>query len=196
MAIGIIWDLYFFKAFKYSIAKVLFGWFKMLEYFWSFKYSNIAFSLAFGKESPFFNSSFKNSTYCFGSSYKITEILFNISISEFSEPNETVSTIFKEFKSFIAPSAKFSALEIEYTVGSSKTKSIPLFRAISVFTHLLTIDVLPLWTKLPLIIQILYSAPVSSLDLVKCKRWPLWNGLYSAIIPKTFDIFISPYIVV
>ena len=59
---------------------------------------------------------------------------------------------FKEFKILIAPSAKFSALEIEYNKGSSMTKSIPFFIAISVLVHLSTKEVEPLCVKLPLII--------------------------------------------
>ena len=40
------------------------------------KYNNIAFSLALGKDKPFFNSKFNNSKYCLGSSCRIEEILF------------------------------------------------------------------------------------------------------------------------
>lgn len=48
-----------------------------------------------------------------------------------------------EFKILTAPSAKFSALEIEYKSGSSITKSIPFKSAILVFSHLSIIDVEP-----------------------------------------------------
>ena len=59
-----------------------------------------------------------------------------------------------EFKILIAPSAKFSALEIEYKTGNSITKSTPFERTILVFSHLLIIEVEPRCTKLPLIIAI------------------------------------------
>lgn len=52
--------------------------------------------------------------------------------------------MFREFKILTAPSAKFSALDIEYNVGSSITKSIPFLIAISVFSHLFISETDPL----------------------------------------------------
>ena len=43
----------------------------------------------------------------------------------------------------MAPSAKFSALEVAYNVGNSRTKSIPQFNAISARDHLSINEVLP-----------------------------------------------------
>jgi hypothetical protein len=64
------------------------------------------------------------------------EEVFNLAKSSVSVPKDTVSTIFNESKIFIAPYAKFSALEIEYNKGSSITKSTPFFIAISALDHL------------------------------------------------------------
>ena len=94
--------------------------------------------------------------YSFGSLYKTFAILFSVEMSDASIPNEIVSTTPSELKIFIAPSAKFSALEMLYTVGSSITKSTPLSKAILAFTHLFTIDVLPLCTKFPEITATIY----------------------------------------
>ena len=68
----------------------------------------------------------------------------NIVISPHSLPKVRKSTISREFNIFIAPYAKFSALEIEYIVCNYNTKSTPHFKAISVFVHLLTIEGSPL----------------------------------------------------
>ena len=85
-----------------------------------------------------------------------------------------------------APSAKFSALEMEYKTGSSITKSIPFCMAILVFDHLSIIDVEPRWVKLPLIMATVKLQLVNFFDVSKWYKCPLWNGLYSAIIPKIF----------
>ena len=57
MPIGVIVLLVFLIAFKYSIPSILFEPESTLAYrFISFRYIIKAFSLAFGKECPFFNS--------------------------------------------------------------------------------------------------------------------------------------------
>ena len=81
--------------------------------------------------------------YSLGSLHRTSAILSNRLISLVSEPKDILSTILKEFRILIAPSAKFSALEIEYKTGSSITKSTPPRRAISVLAHLSTIDTSP-----------------------------------------------------
>ena len=88
------------------------------------------------------------------------------------------------------PSAKFSALEVEYRVGSSKTKSIPFSSAHFALFHLSIKEVLPRWVKFPLIMATVYVQPVIFFDCSKWYKWPLWNGLYSAIMPKTLLIVI------
>ena len=80
--------------------------------FISFKYIIKAFSLAFGNEFPFFNSCDNIVIYSFGSVYRTFAILFKVDTSFASIPNDSVSTTPKEFNIFIAPSAKFSALEM------------------------------------------------------------------------------------
>ena len=76
-------------------------------------------------------------------------ILFSVAKSFASIPKESVSTIPKESNIFIAPSAKFSALEVAYIVGNSITKSAPCAIAILALVHLSIIEVFPLWTKFP-----------------------------------------------
>ena len=73
-------------------------------------------------------------------------------------PKDILSTIFNEFKILTAPSAKFSALETEYKTGSSMTKSIPFFKAISVLVHLSKRATSPRCVKFPLITAIVKSA--------------------------------------
>ena len=55
--------------------------------------------------------------------------------------------------------AKFSALDMLYIHGSSKTRSKPFSKAILALVHLSIIDALPLWTKLPVISAIVQFAP-------------------------------------
>ena len=74
----------------------------------------------------------------------VSRMLFNVARSFASVPKAILSTIFKLSKIFIAPLAKFSALETLYIVGSSITKSAPPQIAIYAFAHLFTIDVSPL----------------------------------------------------
>ena len=87
--IGVIILLYFFKAFKYSIPKILLGEERIFTYFRiSFKYIINAFSRAFGKDIPLCNSCDNKFLYSLGSLYKTVAILSKISILEVSAPKE------------------------------------------------------------------------------------------------------------
>ena len=131
--------------FKYSIANILLGLDNIFPYLvLSFIIFNTAFSLAFGYETPFFNSSCNKTSYSFGSCTNKFATLFSAAISPVSVPKEIDFTIFILSNIFIVPDAKFSALDILYNVGNSITKFTPHFNAISAFFHLFITDVFPL----------------------------------------------------
>ena len=89
IAIGFIVLFNLFKALIYSIAKILFGLDKILEYFIiSFKYISKAFSLAFGKDRPLESSWFNKLTNLGGSLYKTSAHFSKTSILQASLPKE------------------------------------------------------------------------------------------------------------
>jgi len=94
-------------------------------------------------------------------------MLFKVAKSFASAPKEIAFTTFRLSNIFTAPLAKFSALEILYTVGNSITRSAPPQIAIYAFAHLFTMEVSPLCVKFPDMTATQYSAPVIS--FVACK---------------------------
>ena len=73
------------------------------------------------------------------------------SMSPLSLPKDRASTIPLAFRMDTAPRAKDSAEAAAHTVGSSKIRSAPPFRAILARVHLSVTAGRPCWTQLPLI---------------------------------------------
>ena len=87
------------SAFKYSIAKILFGDERTFaDFLILFKYIKRAFSLALGKEIPFDNSCASKDLNSSGSSHKISANSLSTDISSVSQPKEIASTIFNELE--------------------------------------------------------------------------------------------------
>ena len=82
------------------------------------------------------------------------------------------------------PRAKGSAEDTAQGVGSSSTKSTPCRRARAARVHLSAKAASPRWTQLPLMAQTTaQSAPKAWRTAWMWCRWPLWKGLYSAMMP-------------
>lgn len=96
----------FFKAFRYSMPRMLFGSFKMSAHRGSPVQKMTAVCRAAGNDLPSFNSCRRISRYCSGSSTKRPAIFCSRGRSLHSLPKQTESTIPRLSKREIAPRAK------------------------------------------------------------------------------------------
>ena len=88
-----------------------------------------------------------------------SNLRFNKEGLSVSQPKDRVSTTPNLSKMDTPPLAKYCALEVAKTAGSSMTRSAPADNAIRALVHLSKIEGVPLCKKLPLITMIMYSAP-------------------------------------
>ena len=107
-----------------------------------------------------------------------------------SLPNIIVSTL-KLFRILMLLSANVSADWVPKRVGNSNTMSMLFSKAILVLSSLVRIEISPRSKKYPFNARIMIESGYCSLILSIWYKCPLWNGLYSAIIPIVFILFLQ-----
>ena len=170
---------------------MLLGAFKRFSVSFSGKSAATARALAAGKEQPCFRKTFSIDWYE-QDSLAIMRAQSKISgRSPHSLPKCSVSTTPSLSIRDTAPCAKYSALPRAKYTGSSKTRSAPFASAIRQRWYLSTMAGMPRCTKSPLRTTTIQSAHSAVRMVRSWYRWPLWNGLYSAMTAVTFIFFES-----